>query len=431
MDPLSVVASIVAILQLSAKVIGYLNHVKDTSKDRATCAVEASNLHSLLTNLRFRLEDEDVATPWFTAIRALAVENGPLDQFQHSLELLHHRMTGAKGRVGKITQALTWKFNKEEIDSILHSIERLKTMVDCRKVATSLMMQSKLSQAIKNDTEYVRGRLPRIQTAIETVHLEQERAALEDLRSWLSQTNPAAQQSDILRRRHKGTGQWFLDAPEFTAWLRGASASGALFCTGIPGAGKTMIAALAIEHLATSVRSDTVGVAWAYCSYKSQNEQTVGALLATLLQQLLQAANPSGVQVVERLREKHTARGTMPHVDELLGTLQVLVAELSTTFIVIDAMDECSASDGTRMQFLAHLRTLQINADTRLMVTSRHVPEIVDDFKLATRLEIRAHTEDIEKFLAGQLARLPRCIQRDAVLQQLVQTKITEAIDGM
>ncbi|KAK7177936.1 hypothetical protein PSPO01_16015 [Paraphaeosphaeria sporulosa] len=79
MDPLSAAANIIAVLQLSGKVLGYLNDVKDASKDRAKCAVETSNVHSLLINLRFRLEEG--SAPRYTAVRALGVENGPLDQF--------------------------------------------------------------------------------------------------------------------------------------------------------------------------------------------------------------------------------------------------------------------------------------------------------------------------------------------------------------
>lgn len=47
MDPLSVTASIIAILQLFTKVLAYLNDVKDASKDRVQCAIELSNFHSL------------------------------------------------------------------------------------------------------------------------------------------------------------------------------------------------------------------------------------------------------------------------------------------------------------------------------------------------------------------------------------------------
>jgi hypothetical protein len=44
-DPLDVAASIVAVLQLSARVLAYLNDIKDDSR-----------LYNLLTSLRFRLE---------------------------------------------------------------------------------------------------------------------------------------------------------------------------------------------------------------------------------------------------------------------------------------------------------------------------------------------------------------------------------------
>jgi hypothetical protein len=93
MDPLSATASIIAILQLSSKVVAYLTNVRDASKERKKCAVETSTLHSLLLNLRFRLEEGSADRLWYTAIRALAVENGPLDQFKQALETLQTTMT--------------------------------------------------------------------------------------------------------------------------------------------------------------------------------------------------------------------------------------------------------------------------------------------------------------------------------------------------
>lgn len=128
MDPLSATASIIAILQLSNKVLGYLNDVNDASKDRAKCTIEASNLHSLLLNLRFRLEEGSANAPWYTAVRALAIENGPFDQFKQALELLQARMT-EKDRLKKAGEALVWRFKKEEVADILGRIERLKTLV--------------------------------------------------------------------------------------------------------------------------------------------------------------------------------------------------------------------------------------------------------------------------------------------------------------
>lgn len=126
MDPLSATASLIAILQLSAKVLAYLNDVKDGSKGHAKCAIEASNIHNLLTNLRFRLEEGRAHQPWFNAVQALAVKHGPLDQFKQALEILQAKMTDG----GRLKNALVWKFKKEEVDAILAQIERLKTLTE-------------------------------------------------------------------------------------------------------------------------------------------------------------------------------------------------------------------------------------------------------------------------------------------------------------
>jgi hypothetical protein len=128
MDPLSVTASIIAILQLSGKVVGYLTDVKDASRERATCAIEVSNLYSLLLNLKFNLEEGDANTPWHTAVQALAFKNGPLEQFKQALETLQSKIRDG-GRLKKAGDILMWKFKKEEMDSILDRIERLKTLV--------------------------------------------------------------------------------------------------------------------------------------------------------------------------------------------------------------------------------------------------------------------------------------------------------------
>jgi hypothetical protein len=58
MDGLSAAASVIAVLQLTGEVIGYLNDVKDAPKECQQCTIEASNIQNLLINLRYRLEQE-------------------------------------------------------------------------------------------------------------------------------------------------------------------------------------------------------------------------------------------------------------------------------------------------------------------------------------------------------------------------------------
>ena len=127
MDPLSVTASIIAVVQLTASVVGYLSDLKNATKDQTRCIIEASNILGLLTSLRFRLEEANEDDPWYTAIRALAVENGPLEQYKAALEHLVSKITSQDG-VGKVRKIMLWKFDKQEVAEILSKVERLKSL---------------------------------------------------------------------------------------------------------------------------------------------------------------------------------------------------------------------------------------------------------------------------------------------------------------
>lgn len=65
------------------------------------------------------------------------------------------------------------------------------------------------------------------------------------------------------------------------------------------------------------------------------------------------------------------------------------------------------------------------------MATSRFIPEIVDEFREALKLEVQASKEDVKRYVVSQMHRLPKCIQGDPKLQDMVQDKIVEAVDGM
>ncbi|KAF2463616.1 ankyrin, partial [Lindgomyces ingoldianus] len=423
MDPLSVTASIITVLQLSAKVLAYLSDVKDAPKDRTHCEAEISNIRNLLCSLRDHVQKGDPNQPWYTDVGALAASNGPLDQFKQALKALQSKMTDG-GRLKKAGEALVWRFKKDEIASILDRIERLKTLVE---IALQID-HFKLSQAIKDDTNFVRTHVPALQSGVDKIQQDQADTKHGKLVEWISPTDYPAQQSDIIGRRQEGTGQWFLNAPEFARWL--GEPKGTLFCPGIPGAGKTMVAAIAIDYLLKSVQSSSSGVAYVYCNYKAQEEQEASSILAAVVKQLVQA-RPSTAEPIERLHKQHANRGTKPSLEEIFSTLWEVVAKHSIVYIVVDALDECRDSDGTRSQFLARLRELQVGQDIRLIATSRFIPEVEVEFQTAVRLEVRASNEDVRRFVAGQIYRLPKCIQRNPALQKMIEEKIPETVDGM
>jgi hypothetical protein len=98
MDPISLTASIIAILELTTKLTGYINDVRHATREQAKVAVEASNLYSLLTSLRFRVDEARSGDPWFSQVKRLGVKNGPLDQFKDCLEKIVEQISSIRKR---------------------------------------------------------------------------------------------------------------------------------------------------------------------------------------------------------------------------------------------------------------------------------------------------------------------------------------------
>src|SRR5580700_3936070 len=102
---------------------------------------------------------------------------------------------------------------------------------------------------------------------------------------WLTPVNYSPQQSDYLKRRQSGTGQWLLDSAEYQTWLNIGKQT--LFCPGIPGAGKTILTSIVVDDLNTRFLADqNVGIAYLYCNFRRRDEQSAEDLLASLLKQL-------------------------------------------------------------------------------------------------------------------------------------------------
>jgi Cdc6-like AAA superfamily ATPase len=218
-----------------------------------------------------------------------------------------------------------------------------------------------------------------------------------------------------------------LKSHPFIEWLEGKKKT--LFCPGIPGTGKTMIASIAINHLETSFPDDKTGRAFLFCIYKRQDDQKVDDLLASLLGQLAvwQSIVPESIRELYGLHR----RGKKPRLsrNEILEALSSITKIYSQTFIIIDALDECK-TDHIRNELLSEIYKLQEGSDTRLMVTFR--PNVVPRRPSSvTEQEIRAHEEDIEEYLTGRMGELRSVVQGDNRLQCKIRTHILSLVDGM
>ena len=246
---------------------------------------------------------------------------------------------------------------------------------------------------------------------------------------WLTPIDYAPEQNDFINRRQARTGQWLLDSPKFQTWLQGDRQT--LFCPGIPGAGKTILTSIVIDEITTRYGNDEAfGIAYVYCNFRRKHEQRAEDLLASLLKQLVQG-RPSLPESVKILYEKHKEQQSRPLFDEISRAFQSVAALYSRVFIIVDALDECQATNGYRVQFLSEIFNLQIKCRVNFFATSRPISEITEKFKGSMLLEIQATDEDVRRYMDGHISHLPSFVRRSPDLQEEMKTTIVKAVNGM
>lgn len=169
-------------------------------------------------------------------------------------------------------------------------------------------------------------------------------------------------------------------------------------------------------------------VVFLYCDYGIKDQQTVNGLLAALLRQIAQGDSPTPDSILglHKICKKEQRR---PSLEELNNTLVSVAKGCNQTFLVVDALDECSKD--AREKLISSIRRLQKEVSICFLATSRPIPGIEKLFQGNTRLGIRASENDIEIFLQSRLQDLPDWTREDASLQEEIKHSIAEAVEGM
>ncbi|KAF8208286.1 ankyrin repeat-containing domain protein [Mycena galopus ATCC 62051] len=258
----------------------------------------------------------------------------------------------------------------------------------------------------------------------------------EKIIQWFSPLNFFPQQDDVFTTRQQGTGDWLLDTFEFKEWI--SKTGSTLWCYGIPGAGKTVLASHVVDHLSKEAqvhwqefKSLGFAVACVYCDHRETVMQTPLNLLASLWRQLIHDQTISGY--VWDLYQKHSERHTRPTMDEVLAALRSAIACRTKAFFVIDGLDECATDGGNALSILfARLRSLGPNVN--LMLTSRPHIDVPAAFPSCLRLEVRATEHDLQQYIRGRILLSPWLAKHVNVkpdLRQEIEREIISRADGM
>jgi Cdc6-like AAA superfamily ATPase len=288
---------------------------------------------------------------------------------------------------------------------------------------------------VKKITKDTQTGVSKVKEIVERVdeHSQRERSRqnLESTIQWLSPSDYTLQQVDLMNKRTKNTGAWFLESETFQTWRNGPGQT--LFCPGIPGTGKTYISCAVIDHLRHEfIDKPDVGIAFIYLNYQPNQGQSAREVLACLLRQLIRKAGIIPRNVDDGL-SKDRQLNVQPSLDAIMTALELMINHLSQTFMVIDALDECHSRDADELKrLLSGLVSLQQSQPFCLLATSRDISSIETQLKPHSTLGIRAQRDDIIHYVN---TRIPSLLESDIEgldkLQNTIRQKLLDATDGV
>ncbi|KAL9035014.1 MAG: hypothetical protein Q9180_005089, partial [Flavoplaca navasiana] len=236
-----------------------------------------------------------------------------------------------------------------------------------------------------------------------------------------------------LKLRQPQTGLWLTEGEEFSNWLN--TAGSGLWLYGIPGAGKTVLAASLIEK-AIQRSSQKVAVAFYYCDYKDLETQKPGNILGSLAKQIA-TQDEQCFQTLRTFYEQHRRPDKSPveyEPQELSALIKGMTVFFETTMIIVDALDECGKSAKRLTKLLAGLRSSNEYTDIKTLFLSRDEFDIRDILFDYPQVSIAAQSKDLELYVAAEMAK--RIEEKDlrikdSSLQEHIMKRLVEGADGM
>lgn len=164
--------------------------------------------------------------------------------------------------------------------------------------------------------------------------------------------------------------RWFLDGASFQGRAENRAPI-LLWCHGIPGAGKTVLASTAFDELKNRHAERKVAMLIAFCLFDQGETQNAATIFSAYLKQVVELRGQISKQV-QRLCSDHKGRPVLD-LDTICDVLTAELQEFEKVYFILDGLDEIS----NRSERILLLEKLQDMVPCpKLLVTSRPLPDI-------------------------------------------------------
>ncbi|KAG4437222.1 hypothetical protein IFR05_007311 [Cadophora sp. M221] len=422
MDPLSVTGTLIAVLQVTAKVISicydYRQGVSSASREVLQISSSLNSLKDVLESLLSLIENSksDTSTSKLATVELLAKEGGTLESCQEELLRLKRKLEPETGW-RKIRKSLVWPLKETEVRKALDELERSKSMMLLALSAD----QASLSLAIQEQV----GGLTEMFQKHSTDQLRQ------DIQKWLAAPDPFTNHVANRKKRQSQTGTWLLRSKQYEHWL--ITPHSFLWLYGIPGSGKTVLCSTIIEQLVLYCQKmPQTAVAYFYFDFNDAGKRDFNSLIRSLITQL-STQTETTPQLLLDVYSAHQ-NGIKTAGDETHRTvLRNLLLTFHNVYIVFDALDESSDCEEI-LQFIHTMREWDL-ARLHILTTSRQLTEIEESLNsLVTDkicLQDAAKNEDIMLYVADKLQNDKKLSKWPPDIRLQIQSKLLDEEGGM
>jgi ankyrin repeat domain-containing protein 50 len=402
-EVLGLASGIAGLLSLTIEVYAttakYIGAVKNASSTIQSILRELKSLKTVLTELDKLVEQADFQDVFRDRDSSfLSIEDS--EEYKEILERIKAKLlkqASLSGFSGKL-KTLVWPFSEE----------RTMRMVEILRRHVSIF-----GQALSIDTFFTTSEILKEVRLLGRERKDKENSVVLD---WLSVINMDNKQQDIYSRRHADTGTWLLENKSFLKWLHDDQGS-LLWCPGEPGVGKTVLSSIVIDHLQSYSFKGSTGVAFFYCDYQNQSQQSALAIISSFVRQLVQMTGKN-FSPLQELHETLTAKGNVkPTLNDVEKLLISICGRFDKVYIVIDALDECNLAQ--RKLLFPILPVLQ-RASISILTTSRpHAQDLERALKDHVKLEVCASELDIQRYVNDQ-------VEQDEDLEDLLTDELKQ-----
>lgn len=210
-----------------------------------------------------------------------------------------------------------------------------------------------------------------------------------DVFGWLSAEEDI--QEEYLHRladlRQPETCNWILNHEELRSWLGEKKAYPLIWMTAIPGAGKSIICSLIIEHLQ---RFEEENILYYFCGHRSPEADMCSRTLRTLAVQMLRQNASLAPLIHQAYLQKCSTRSRIA----MKKLLKDMLHDAKSTRVIIDGLDERDLV--FQKDLLSSLTELQKDSDMKfkILLSSRREPQIDKALRRKIHVPLDGRTDE-------------------------------------